>query len=271
MRTTAMTSRRDFLRHAMTAAAAGTTLAFPKVISRALAIAAHHRTGTIADVEHVVILMQENRSFDHYFGTLNGVRGFGDRFPIPVPDAPGIQRKTVWFQSGNAAEPGPAVVAPFHLNTQQSFEVMRVTGTPHRWPDAQGAWDDGRIHQWPQFKTNHAMGYFNRDDIPFQFAMAEAFTLCAAYHCSFQGGTNPNRLFQWSGTNDPLATGHGPALTNDFDNLDHDPDGGYTWVTYAERLEDAGITWQVYQNMADNFTDNPMAGFRRYRDAVAGL
>jgi phospholipase C len=255
----------------MTAAAASTTLAFPKAISRALAISAHRRTGTIADVEHVVILMQENRSFDHYFGTLNGVRGFGDRFPIPVPDAPGRQRKTVWSQSGNAAEPGPAVVAPFHLNTQQSFDVMRVTGTPHRWPDAQGAWDDGRIHQWPQFKTNHAMGFFNRDDIPFQFAMAEAFTLCDAYHCSFQGGTNPNRLFQWSGTNDPLALGHGPALTNDFDNLDHDPDGGYTWVTYAERLEAAGIRWQVYQNMADNFTDNPMAGFRRYRDAVAGL
>ncbi|MGH9889544.1 MAG: alkaline phosphatase family protein, partial [bacterium] len=209
----------------------------PKAISRALAIAPHHRTGTIADVEHVVILMQENRSFDHYFGTLNGVRGFGDRFPIPVPDAPGRQRRTVWFQSGSATEPGPAVVAPFHLNTQQSFEVMRVTGTPHRWPDAQGAWDDGRIHQWPHFKTNHAMGFFNRDDIPFQFAMAEAFTLCDAYHCSFQGGTNPNRLFQWSGTNDPLALGHGPALTNDFDNLDHDPAGGYTWVTYAERLE----------------------------------
>src|ERR1044071_9926850 len=108
-----MTNRRDFLRAALSAAAAGTSLVFPPVIRRALAIPAHRRNHTIADVEHVVILMQENRSFDHYFGTLNGVRGFGDRFPIPVPDAPGIQRKTVGFQSGNAAEPGPAVVAPF--------------------------------------------------------------------------------------------------------------------------------------------------------------
>src|SRR3954465_9118076 len=113
-----MTNRRDFLRAALSATAAGATLAFPPIIRRALAIPAHRRTRTIADVEHVVILMQENRSFDHYFGTLNGVRGFGDRFPIPVPDAPGIARKTVWFQSTGGAEPGPAVLAPFRLNTQ---------------------------------------------------------------------------------------------------------------------------------------------------------
>jgi phospholipase C len=219
----------------------------------------------------VVILMQENRSFDHYFGALNGVRGFGDRFPIPVPDSPGITRKTVWFQSTGGAQPGPAVIAPFHLDTQDRFALMRVTGTPHTWPNAQAAWDDGRLHQWPRFKTDHAMGYFTRDDLPFQYAMAEAFTLCDAYHCSFQGGTNPNRLFQWTGTNDPTGGGGGPALTNDFDNLGHDPAGGYTWLTYAERLQAAGITWQVYQDMADNFTDNPMAGFRRFRDAVSGL
>jgi len=265
-----MTNRRDFLRQALSATAAGTALAFPPVIRRALAIPAHRRTGTINDVEHVVILMQENRSFDHYFGTLNGVRGFGDRFPIPVPDAPGIARKTVWFQATAPTGAGPAAVAPFRLDTQAAFAVMRVTGTPHTWPNAQGAWDDGRLHQWPVFKTDRAMGFYARDDIPFQFAMAEAFTLCDAYHCSFHGGTNPNRLFLWSGTNDPTGAGHGPAMTNDFDNLDHDPAGGYTWTTYAERLQDAGVSWQVYQDMADNFTDNPMAGFRRYRDAVAG-
>ena len=262
----AMTSRRDFVRGALSAAVAGTALSFPPVIRRALAIPAHRRTGTIADVEHVVILMQENRSFDHYFGTLNGVRGFGDRFPIPVPDGPGIVNKTVWLQSN-----GGTVVAPFRLDTRQAFGLMRVTGTPHQWPNAQAAWDEGRLHEWPRFKTDRAMGYYAREDIPFQFAMAEAFTLCDAYHCSFHGGTNPNRLFLWSGMNDPLATGNGPAMTNDFDNLEHDPAGGYTWVTYAERLQAAGVSWQVYQNMADNFTDNPMAGFRRYRDAVAGL
>ncbi len=263
-----MPDRRDFLRQTLAATAA--TLALPPAIRRALAVPAHRRTRTIADVEHVVILMQENRSFDHYFGTLKGVRGFGDRFPIPVPDAPGIANKTVWFQSNGAAGPGPAVIAPFRLDTRASFAQIRISETPHTWPNAQGAWDDGRMQAWPQLKTERSMAYYTRDDLPFQFALAEAFTLCDAYHCSFLGGTNPNRMFQWTGTNDPRGTGHGPVLTNDYDNLKHDPAGGYTWVTYAERLQAAGVRWQVYQNMADNFTDNPMAGFRRYRDAVSG-
>lgn len=254
--------RRDFLRGLLTGGAAGAaTLAFPPAIRRALAIPAHRRTGTLADVEHVVILTQENRSFDHYFGTLNGVRGFADRFPIPLSG-----NRTVWQQRNGAGR----VVAPFPLDTAAHFAHMRVTGTPHSWPNAQPAWADGKLDEWPRYKDDHAMGYFRRDDLPFQFALAEAFTLCDAYHCSFQGGTNPNRLFLWSGTNDPLARGNGPALTNDYDSVGHDPAGGYTWRTYAERLQEAGISWQVYQNMADNFTDNSLAGFRSFRAAYFG-
>jgi len=263
--------RRDFLRTLANGVGAGFAMTtFPPVIQKALAIGPSRDTGTLDDVKHIVILMQENRSFDHYFGTLAGVRGFGDRFPIPVPDAPGIRNKTVWYQSNGGITAGPNVIVPFRLNTVQNFDVMRVTGTPHTWPNAQQAWGDGKLNEWPRYKGDHAMGYFTEEDIPFQFALAEAFTLCDAYHCSFHGGTNPNRLFLWSGTNDPLGEGQGPALTNDYDNLEHDADGGYTWVTYSERLEQAGVTWQVYQNMADNFTDNPLAGFRSFRDAVLG-
>ncbi|MDB4976422.1 MAG: phospholipase phosphocholine-specific [Myxococcaceae bacterium] len=262
-------NRREFLRTVAASAAATTALSmFPPAIRKALAIPAHRRTGSLRDVEHILIFMQENRSFDHYFGTLKGVRGFGDRFPIPLPDRPGVEKKTVWYQStGDAAHP---VIAPFRLNTEQTFDYMRVTGTPHTWPNAQNAWNQGSIDQWPRYKNNHSLGYFSEGDIPFQFALAEAFTLCDAYHCSFQGGTNPNRLFAWTGSNDPLGTGHGPALTNDYDNFEHDPAGGYTWTTYCERLEAAGISWQVYQNMEDNFTDNPLAGFRSFRAANSG-
>lgn len=262
-----MPNRRDFLRGMLTAAAGTSSLAFPPAIRRALAIPAHRRTGTIADVEHVVILTQENRSFDHYFGTLNGVRGFGDRFPIPVPSPGGsASPRTVWYQRNASGQ----VVAPFPLDTGAHFEHMRVTGTPHSWPNAQPAWADGKLDEWPRYKADHSMGYFRRDDLPFQFALADAFTLCDAYHCSFQGGTNPNRLFLWSGTNDPLARGHGPALTNDYDSVGNDPAGGYTWLTYTERLQAAGISWQVYQNMADNFTDNSLAGFRSFRASYFG-
>jgi phospholipase C len=263
-------SRREFLRGALVTAAASAGLAFPPSIRRALAAPAHRRTGTIRDVEHVVILMQENRSFDHYFGTLSGVRGFGDRFPIPVQDSPSISQKTVWYQANGLDAPATHVVTPFRLNTRTNFGSMRIEDTPHQWPNAQHAWSDGKLHAWPRHKTDRSMAHFTREDIPFQFAMAEAFTICDAYHCSFQGGTNPNRLFLWTGTNDPHGLGHGPVIDNEYDNLKHDPKGGYTFVTYPERLQAAGVSWQVYQNMEDNFTDNPLAGFRRYRDAVSG-
>ena len=263
--------RRSFLRSLATqAGAAATITAFPPVIQRALAIPANRVSGTINDVEHIVILMQENRSFDHYYGTLNGVRGFADRFPVPVPDAPGISQRTVWVQPNEDPAATPPAIAPFRLNTVQNFAYMRVEGTPHGWADAQAAWNQGLMNAWPVAKHNHSLGHYAKADLPFQWALCNAFTLCDAYHASSQTGTNTNRLFQWTGTNDPLGQGGGPALTNDFDNLEHDPAGGYTWLTYAERLQAAGVSWQVYQNMDDNFTDNPMAGFRSYRDAVSG-
>jgi phospholipase C len=264
-------NRRGFLAGiAKTAGAAAAFSAFPPAIQRALAIQANNRTGTIQDVEHIVILMQENRSFDHYFGTLNGVRGFADPFPIPVADSEKIIGKTIWSQP-NASGPASRapVVAPFRVNTITKFDYMRITGTPHSWTDAQYAWDQGRMSKWPVAKGNHAMGFFNREDMPFQYALANAFTICDAYHCSSQTGTNTNRLFQWTGTNDPLAKGNGPATYNDYDWFDANPgnDGGYTWTTYPERLEAAGISWQVYENMDDNFTDNPLAGFHSFRAA----
>jgi phospholipase C len=263
-------SRRDFL--ATLASVTGGSIAlsiFPPVIQRALAIGANNRTGTIKDVEHIVILTQENRSFDHYFGTLNGVRGFADPFPIPVSDKDGIVRKNIWYQPNHTPTDPIKVVAPFRLDTVQKFEHMRVEGTPHGWSNAQYAWDNGKMDAWPLAKFNHSMGFYTKEDIPFQYALANAFTICDAYHCSFQGGTNTNRLFLQTGTNDPLALGNGPAIYNDYDWFDSNPglDGGYTWTTYPERLEGAGITWQVYENMEDNFTDNSLAGFHSFRDA----
>ncbi|MCA0356498.1 MAG: phospholipase C, phosphocholine-specific [Proteobacteria bacterium] len=244
-------------------------LSLPPALARAAAIDADVRTGTIQDVEHVVILMQENRSFDHYFGTLNGVRGFGDRFPIPVRDAAGRQDGSVFVQAWNKDK----LLAPFPLNSAQTFAHMRVEGTPHSWTDAQDAWDQGRMDRWPDAKKPWSMGYFQRADIPFQFALADAFTLCDAYHCSTQTGTNTNRLFLWTGTNDGLGKAGGPSISNSHD--DFPEKGGakesYTWTTYPERLLKAGVSWRIYQDMADNFTDNPLAGFKAYRDAHKDL
>src|ERR1035437_10012798 len=174
-------SRRNFLRTVVGTAGATAALAmFPPAIRKALAIQANNQTGTIKDVEHIVIFMQENRSFDHYFGTLAGVRGFSDRFPIPVADALGNKGKNVWYQGNDTDATNPRVIPPFHLNTVQTFDYMRVSGTPHSWLDAQGAWNNGLMNAWPKYKNNHSMGYFTEEDMPFQYAMADAFTICDA-------------------------------------------------------------------------------------------
>ena len=141
-----MSNRRDFLRTgAALAGAAGALGLFPAAIRRALAIEPDRRSGTLRDVEHIVVLMQENRSFDHYFGGLAGVRGFGDRFPIPVPASPEHERRSVWSQYNDSTDGGPRTVLPFRLDTRAAFEAMRIASTPHTWSNAQQAWDDGRM------------------------------------------------------------------------------------------------------------------------------
>jgi phospholipase C len=262
-----MQDRRSFIRAMMATAGAASALA--PSIARALEIPADRRTGTLADVDHVVILTQENRSFDHYFGTMRGVRGYGDRFAIPAPPLPAAPDRTVLVQPNEHAGAQPALIAPFRLDTSVDFRLYRPEGTPHGFVDGQAAWDNGRMGAWPRSKHNHAMAHFTREDLPFQYALAEAFTLCDAYHCALHLCTNPNRLYIWTGTHDPLARGNGPALDNGYDSLEADPlrHGGYLWTTYPERLMAAGVGFQIYQDMADNFTDNPLVGFRRYRQA----
>lgn len=254
------TSKRKFLSAgASTLAAAGVLSLFPPSIRRALAIPANNRTGTLQDVEHVVILMQENRSFDNYFGTLAGVRGFGDRLTIPVPNGLNVLQQL-------DAQGRP--VLPYHLDQTQG-NAQRVSGTPHSWTDARDAWDKGRMYQWPRYKKQQSMGYFTEQEAPFQFALANAFTICDGYFCSLHGGTNTNRMFHWSGTNGATVGAGQVVVNNVWDELDRSTDisQGFSWTTYPERLEKAGVSWMVYQSMPDNFTDNPLFGFQQYRRA----
>jgi len=253
-------SRRSFLKSsATTGFSAAALAAFPPSIRKALAIPANNETGTINDVQHVVILMQENRSFDHYFGTFKGVRGFGDRFGIPLPNG-----RKVWEQQIDA---NGTVVLPYHLDGTQG-NAQRVNGTPHGWTDGQGAWDGGRQYQWPRYKQQQSMGFYKEAELPFQFALANAFTICDAYHCGIHSSTNPNRLFLWAGGNGPAGAGVG-VIDNTWDTLNNNTNlaFGFTWKTVPETLQEAGVSWKVYQNMPDNYTDNPLVGFNAYRQA----
>ena len=264
----------------LAASSVGATAAltfFPPAIRRALALPASTATGTIADVEHVVILMMENRSFDHYFGTLRGVRGFGDRHPVPLASG-----KAVWYQSDGEQE-----IPPFHLSTRTT-SAFRFPGTPHTFADAQAAWAQGRFGLWPKFKTPMSMGYYGREDIPFQFALAEAFTLCDAHHCSVTTGTDPNRIVFWSGSNfDPEQRRRKANCTEteaEVNNLRCQiqgtlPTPGYLfkgsalgWQTLPEILESAGISWRIYQDPNDNWTGLMHGGlaFSGFREARPG-
>ena len=240
--------------------AAGVAL-WPSVIQSALAVPAAQRSGTIKDVEHVVILMQENRSFDHYFGTLRGVRGFSDPRAITLPSG-----KPVWQQP--SLDGGS--VAPFHLDTQTT-SAQWLKSLDHSWKGSHALWK--HHDNWIAAKTPLTMGYFQRSDLAFYHALADAFTICDAYHCSIFGPTNPNRLFLFSGTNG-LAVGEDglQAILNPTDEVNETADQNkdsksfqpYRWTTYAERLGAAGISWRLYQEY-DNYGDNGLAYFARFR------
>ena len=255
-----MIDRRKFLINSIkTGFGAAALTAFPASIQKALAIPANNKTGTINDVEHVVILMQENRSFDHYFGTLKGVRGFGDRMTIPL-----INKRSVWQQLRSNG----SVLTPFHLDGSKN-NAQRVSGTHHTWVDSQRAWDHGRLSEWPKYKTDYSMGYYKEQEIPYQFALANAFTLCDAYHCSMHTGTDANRAFHLTGTNGAVPTSTA-FVNNEWDWIDGNPANvniGYTWKTYAERLEEAGVSWICYQNMPDEWGDNMFGAFRTFKQA----
>ncbi|WP_396332029.1 phosphocholine-specific phospholipase C [Burkholderia anthina] len=270
----ALHSRRDFLKFsAGLAGATAATALLPESIRKALAIEPNTVTGTIQDVEHIVVFMQENRSFDHYLGHLSGVRGYNDRFPVTLPNG-----KPVWFQPRQ--EDPASVIAPFRYDTTDpGVNAQCIGGLPHTWATTHGAIDNGRADQWAVQKSNMTMGYHVRDDIPFHYALADAFTVCDNYFCSIPGNTHPNRMYLMTGMVDPLGTGGGPLLDNTdyidnpFDKIQLPP---FSWTTYPERLEKAGISWQVYQqgtgfdNFTGNYGTNMLACFNNFVSAPAG-
>jgi phospholipase C len=244
-------SRRALLGSAAAVGAGGALGLLPLNVQRAMA--ASTASSSLSAVKHVVILMQENRSFDHYFGTLQGVRGFGDTSLLRFPG-----NSTVWNQSTKGTASGGSILQPWHLNTQTT-DAQQVEDLDHSWSGTHGAWNNGLWNDWIPEKTGFTMGYYNRTDIPFHYALADAFTICDQYFCSVQGPTNPNRLYQWTGMIDPNGTGGGPVIDNS--------ETGYSWTTYPEMLQDAGVSWRVYQEQ-DNFDDNPLAWFTQFQNAA---
>ena len=269
-----MDTRRDFIKKAaLISGAAGVLNSLPPSIQRALAI--DPKLGsTYLDAEHIVILMQENRSFDHCFGTLQGVRGFNDPRAITKPD-----KNLVLLQKNATGE----TYIPFRLNMKET-KATWLGSLPHSWTNQIDARNEGKYDKWLIAKpsghegfenTPLSMGYYNREDIPFYYSLADAFTVCDQNFCSSLTGTTPNRLYLWTGT---IRAEQNASAQANVSNSDVDYDKEVNWTTFPERLEENGISWKIYQNEISlesgldvdedgwlaNFTDNPIEWFSQY-------
>ncbi|WP_405019683.1 phospholipase C, phosphocholine-specific [Kitasatospora sp. NBC_00070] len=256
-------SRRTFV-GATAAAGAAALIGLPAETAAAVTPGSVGLSGTVADIRHVVILMQENRSFDHYFGTLNGVRGFDDKQALQFPDGGNV------FRQPDAGRSDGGVMLPYRMDTTK-YNAQNAGGLAHDWATGHQAINNGAMNKWIAAKGERAMGYFNREDIPYQYALADAFTLCDAYFTSLAGPTDPNRLYLWTGTSGPGVDGTtGPWIDNTpvTDNPVAD------WTTYAERLHAAGVSWRVYHNPSKDdrtgdYDDNALSYFKQFHNFPA--
>ena len=269
-----MDSRREFIKKAaLLSGAAGVLGMLPESIQKAMAI--NPETGsTYLDAEHIVVLMQENRSFDHCYGTLRGVRGYNDPNPVTLPN-----KNKVWLQTNREGE----TYTPFRLNIKDT-KATWMSALPHSWENQVDARNEGRYNKWLDVKRSGnkdysrmplTMGYYDREDIPFYYALADAFTLCDQNFCSSLTGTTPNRLYLWSGTIREKPSINSKANVHNSD-VTYDKEA--TWKTFPERLEENNISWRIYQNELSlpmgftgeeeewlaNFTDNPIEWFTQY-------
>jgi phospholipase C len=233
------TTRRRFVASAAAVAgAAGLAGVLPESLARAATAAP--KEFDLSQVKHLVFLMQENRSFDHYFGTFPGARGYSDPTAIRLPTGNPV------FQQPDPANPD-GYLEPYHMSTITTGAAA-VPSLSHDWRDQHASWNQGAMDGWllthiaadGDANGSFTMGYYEEEDLPFHWALAKAFTLCDNYHCSVMGPTTPNRLFWEDGGIDQQGLAGGPVLETSSDHT-------LTYETGAETLWNAGITFKFYQ------------------------
>jgi phospholipase C len=244
-------SRRQFIAHAM-AATGG--LALSQLI-RPLRIAAQSLPLGLPDqaswpstnkIKHVLILCQENRSFDHYFGSFASIFGGGG------DTAEGFQPDQLTYDdsSGNPYH-------PFHLGHYCDEDP------DHSWDGSHLKWNAGAMNGWVSEEGNstRAIGYYEASDHIYHVQLAQAFSLADHYFCSQIGPTLPNRLYLWTGTSgwdylDPSDTSslpyNNPSLTA--------PPPLLSWPTMADVLSTAGLPWKCY-SVADGSIPSTIGAF----------
>ncbi|TQV93598.1 non-hemolytic phospholipase C precursor [Cordyceps javanica] len=235
------------------------------------------QAGSLKDIKHIILFMQENRSFDHasYFGTMAGVRNFAD------PNVKKNDGVPVTKQAIKGTKNGVNSLSPWHINYlggdwKEATQCMN--GGSNGWDAMHGAWNHGRGDAWVTSDTDYNMGYFKREDVPTHFDIAEGWTVMDNSHQSILGVTDPNRITWMSGTVNTKGSptnpdGSGGNILSNRASPGCDSPGNncfpFTWKTTPEYLEDAGISWRVWQDF-DNFEDNMLAYFKQYQDTPQG-
>lgn len=268
-----MQTRKDFLKNAMLMTGG---MFFSDALCASIYKAANinpANNSSYLDAEHIVFLMQENRSFDHMFGSMQGVRGFDDPRAIHLHNG-----NKVWLQMDEKND----TYLPFHLDILNT-KATWMSDLPHSWTDQTDARNNGSYDKWLIAKKSGrkeykhmplTMGYYNRIDLPFYYTLADAFTICDQNFCSVLSSTTPNRLHFWSGT---LRDRKDKNMFANVWNQDAKPWNLVDWKTFPERLQEEGISWKVYQNelykqglageeedWLDNFGDNTLENFKQF-------
>ncbi|MFC4242974.1 alkaline phosphatase family protein [Gryllotalpicola reticulitermitis] len=201
--------------------------------------------GDISDLKHVVVLVQENRAFDHYYGSLPGVRGFSDKQALKFPNGTNV------FSQPS----GSSTYTPTRVTTVAGT----TTGLDHSYSGGLAAWNSGKYNNWVAAKGSATMNYVTGEELPWQYSLASAYTICDNWHCSIMGPTTPNRLYHWTGTSNGVTDNGGES------------NGNRTWQTYPEALQAAGVSWRIYVDNSNNgsswvgdYTDNPIRGFSTF-------
>jgi phospholipase C len=225
---------------------------------------------SLNSIDHVVIFIQENRSFDHYFGSYRGVRGFSQAsaaYQQPDPS--------------NTSSTPSGILMPFHLDTSKTNSAC-TPDISHDWIPQHQSWNNGAMNG---FVTSRlpinakdailSMGYYTRADLPYYYAVADGFTICDNYFCSVIGPTDPNRLYTMAASIDPAGQNGGPVLQTLVANRSAFF-GKLTYTTMPEQLQARGISWKVYtspdQNLLNGiFSDNVLSYFKNFQSPASPL
>ncbi|QUR69812.1 phospholipase [Mycobacterium spongiae] len=205
--------------------------------------------GHLTDIEHIVLFLMENRSFDHYFGTLSDTDGFDTASPL--------FSQAGWNPETQALDPA-GITMPYRFDTTRGpfIDGECLSDPDHSWEAMHDSWNGGANDNWLPAQVGHSpvvppngnvpvtMGYLTRKDIPIHYLLADTFTVCDRYFSSVLGPTLPNRLYWLSANLGFDGTQGGPQLTSPPTN----PIGQFSWTTMPENLSAAGVSWKLYRN-----------------------